>query len=87
MVVGNAVDVIEDESHPPTVPTLPLSAHPAHPLFEPSGVQPSLELAARIRGALDHHLLKGSARVALANPRAALESKWSVEILHAVTHR
>ena len=61
VVVGDAVDVVEDQRHPPPVPLLALPAELARARLEPVVVEPLLELPALVRRAAR----RGSPRAAI----------------------
>jgi hypothetical protein len=58
MVVGHAVDVIEDQRHSPAAPDLFLAAFLAPPLLHPLAEEALFQLTARVSRALDHDALE-----------------------------
>ena len=66
VVVGHAVDVVEDQRHVALVPVLVLAAELAHPVLELRVVETLLQIAAVVRRVFDEHLVE---RDWLAPPR------------------
>lgn len=74
MIVGDPVDVIEDQSHPSTAPGLTLPAGLTATILVPHLKEPPLQVVARIGRVTDHHLRQGRRRAPCARQAAAARS-------------
>lgn len=68
MVVTNAVDVVEDQTHAPTTPLLVLPAELAHPLLDALGEEPALDVLPGVGGVVDENLTQTSVKATVQPP-------------------
>ena len=79
VVVGDAVDVIEDQRHPRAVPLLALTAHLAAAVLDALGVEAPLEVGALVARVLYENLLERTYAVRMR--RRSLPRAGRIEVL------